>query len=184
MKQNSVKLSKFVSFLLRHGAEENGLTLDDQGFTPLDEVWSLIQKRYKHRFRFEEFEEVLQGDKDGKKRFEQKDGLVRALYGHSKVKAIVYEDATPPTFLFHGTTPDALLKIQKTGLSPMQRQYVHLTIDLERARSVARRYSPNPIILRVHAADAHAAGIRFFQPDNEHFLSEPIPPQYLEETDL
>jgi putative RNA 2'-phosphotransferase len=184
MSKPALQLSKFLSFLLRHGADEFGLVLDDQGFAEMDAVWCCVEDRYGKRFTQADLDLVLAGDKDGKKRFERKDGLIRAFYGHSKVKAIVYEDATPPAILYHGTTPEAWQKIQQTGLLPMQRQYVHLTIDLERARSVARRYAPHPIILFVHAAKAHDAGIRFFQPDEEHFLSEPIPPQFLEKSDL
>ncbi|MCK6510340.1 RNA 2'-phosphotransferase [Myxococcota bacterium] len=184
MSKPTLQLSKFLSFLLRHGAEEFGLVLDDQGFADFDAVWCCVEDRYGKRFTQDDLDEVLAGDKDGKKRFERIDGKIRAFYGHSKVTPIVYEEAAPPAFLYHGTTPEAWQKIQQTGLLPMQRQYVHLTIELERARSVARRYTPHPLILRIHAEKAHDSGVKFFQPDQEHFLSEPIPPAFLEKTDL
>ena len=180
----SVQLSKYLSFLLRHGGEEAGLTFDSQGFTSYQEVWELIQKRFGSRFTLADFDAVIAGEGQDKKRFERQGEGLRAAYGHSRVSTVHYDEAIPPATLYHGTTPRALASIRQEGLRSMNRQYVHLTIDLERARSVARRYDKNPIILIVHAADAHAKGIRFYRPDQEHFLSDDIPPEFLEETDL
>ncbi len=103
MSKPALQLSKFLSFLLRHGADEFGLVLDDQGFAEMDAVWCCVEDRYGKRFTQDDLDLVLAGDKDGKKRFERKDGLIRAFYGHSKVKAIVYEDATPPAILYPAT---------------------------------------------------------------------------------
>lgn len=174
------QLSKFLSFLLRHGADEFDLALDEQGFASFDDVWAIVQRRYKARFSLEDLEPVLAGELDGKKRLELVDGRIRAIYGHNRrVKQVEYEPANPPAILYHGTHSHVIDKIRESGLLAMERQYVHLSVDQERAFTVARRYTRDPIMLQVRAQEAQAAGHVFFQPDSNHFLCEAIPPEFI-----
>lgn len=174
------RLSKFLSFLLRHGADEFHLALDEQGFADFDKVWAIVQRRYRGKFSKEDLEPILAGELDGKKRLELVDGQIRAIYGHNRrVKQVAYEPAEPPAILYHGTHAHVIEKIQESGLLPMERQYVHLSVDQERAFTVARRYTRDPIMLEVRAQEAQAAGHVFFQPDNNHFLCEAIPAEFI-----
>lgn len=173
-------LSKFLSFLLRHGADEFQLELDEEGFASLDEVWAIVEKRYRGRYTLEDLEPVLEGRLDGKKRLAREGDRIRAVYGHNrKTRQIQYDPANPPVILYHGTNERVLGKIHDTGLLPMERQYVHLSVDRERAFSVARRSTKNPVMLEVRAQDAQAHGLVFFQPDANHFLCEAIPAEFL-----
>jgi putative RNA 2'-phosphotransferase len=90
-----------------------------------------------------------------------------------------YEAVTPPDVLYHGTTPEALETIFQEGLKPMARQYVHLAEDEATARSIALRHTPEPVILTVDAAAAHANGIAFYHPTPLIYLVETMPPAYL-----
>lgn len=182
MTQKDLKsLSKFLSYLLRHGAEENNLHLDEQGFADLEQVWQIVEKRYQRRFQREDLEPVLAGELDGKKRLALEGNKIRAVYGHNrKTSAVVYEPAEPPPILYHGTNARAVALIQDSGLLPMERQYVHLSVDRERAYTVARRTTPHPVMLAIRAQDAYRAGLTFYQPDEQHFLCESIPSEYIE----
>jgi len=180
-RKNLRQLSKFLSFLLRHGAEEFNLELDEQGFASFDEVWALVEKRYKGRFTLDDLEPVLEGKLDGKKRLVLEGDRIRAVYGHNrKTTQIQYDPAEPPAILYHGTNDRVLDKIRESGLLAMERQYVHLSVDLERAISVASRRTNDPVMLEIRALDAQAAGITFFQPDENHFLCELIPPEFID----
>jgi len=182
MRKHPTQLSKYLSYLLRHGAEEAGLALDHEGFAALEELWALVERRYGQRFTHEHLALVVAGDHSGKKRFERSGDRIRAMYGHNRklAQTIQYENVAPPTYLYHGTTPQAWPKIQEEGLSPMQRQYVHLAVGRQRAYDVARRYDPSPIMLRVQARAAYDAGHPFYQPEVSHYLTEVLPPIFIE----
>lgn len=174
------KLSKFLSMVLRHRAQEFGIKLDDEGFTDIGDLYTVVQKRYNNTITYDDLIRVITTPgSDHKLRFELNGYRVRARYGHNKrVGEVTYPPATPPAVLYHGTVPDALPAIQREGLQPRDRQYVHLSTTIERATTVASRHGI-PLLLVIEAADAHAAGVIFYHPEDEHYLAAEIPPAYI-----
>ena len=61
----------------------------------------------------------------------------------------------------------------------MARQYVHLATTPETARSIALRHTESPLILRVDAARAGAAGVVFYHPVAEIYLCDAVPPAFV-----
>jgi putative RNA 2'-phosphotransferase len=115
-----------------------------------------------------------------KRRHEIAGGRIRAIYGHSipgKLKRIA---ASPPDTLFHGTSLQALASIETHGLKPMQRQYVHLSVDEATAIEVGKRKSKAAIMLRVAARKACAAGVAFYAGNDKVWLADEVPPQFIE----
>ena len=45
-----VKLSKFLSYMLRHKPDRYGLVMDEEGFTDLEAVWTQVEKRFGSRY--------------------------------------------------------------------------------------------------------------------------------------
>ncbi len=174
------RLSKFLAVMLRHKADQFDLALDSEGFTDVDAVWKQISRRYPGAYAYSDLLKVVDGDEHGKKRYEIRDGRIRALFGHSAVTPISYPPVEPPKILYHGTTPEALESIRKSGLKAMRRQYVHLGTSVERATRVAARHTRTPVMLRVRAQDAYRAGIEFYSPEAEHYLAREVPPEYIE----
>jgi putative RNA 2'-phosphotransferase len=86
---------------------------------------------------------------------------------------------TPPAILYHGTTPQAAVSIRTQGLKPMQRQYVHLSADVETAILTGRRRTNRPVILKIAALEAHRHGIAFYQGNDQVWLADFVPPQYI-----
>ena len=68
-------------------------------------------------------------DAPGKRRFEARDGRVRAAQGHSVPVDLGLEPARPPAVLYHGTVARFLPAILAEGLRPGQRFHVHLATD-------------------------------------------------------
>ena len=62
----------------------------------------------------------------------------------------------------------------------MNRQYVHLALEITEAIKVGKRKSNHPVILKVYALKAFQDGIKFYQGNENIWLSEPIMPQYIE----
>jgi putative RNA 2'-phosphotransferase len=62
----------------------------------------------------------------------------------------------------------------------MGRQVVHLSPDRETAHRVGSRHASQPVVITVRAAEAHQTGIAFYHPERDIYLSEPIPPAFLD----
>lgn len=174
------KLSKFLSLVLRHRADEFGLVLDGEGFTDIGALYAVVQGRYNNAVTYDDLLRVVTTPgSDGKMRFELQGERVRARYGHNRrVAAVQYPPAVPPETLYHGTVTSALPAIRREGLTAQQRQYVHLATTTERAMSVGARHG-SPVLLTIHARAAHDAGIVFYHPEDEHYLVEKLPPAYI-----
>ena len=90
-------------------------------------------------------------------------------------------EAVPPKILYHGTAHRFLPSIQKEGLLPMGRQYVHLSADIPMAESVGKRRDDNPAILQVNASQAYKDGIQFYIGNEEVWLCDHVPVKYLKQ---
>ncbi len=180
VKDEYYHVSKFLAYLLRHGAAEHGLILDQHGFASFDEVLDILRGRYP-RFGEEELRRLV--DSDAKSRYEIRGGKIRARYGHSVNVVAGSLPIRPPAILYHGTSGQNLSSILKQGLRPMRRQFVHLSMTPGEATQVGRRHSKSVVLFKVHAQKAHESGIDFYQEGNL-YLARHIPPAYLEVTTL
>ncbi|CAH1261563.1 TRPT1 [Branchiostoma lanceolatum] len=127
---HNVKLSKSLSYLLRHGAAKMGFQLDSGGFLYVDEI--LRHQQFK-RYTKEDVRQVV-ADND-KKRFalqeEEETGRlqIRANQGHTlEVEELeltpISDPAEAPTVV-HGTYLNCWDKIRTQGLSRMKRNHIH-----------------------------------------------------------
>jgi putative RNA 2'-phosphotransferase len=172
----SERLSRFLAYILRHHPEEAGLALDDQASADVDELLAAVHTR--SGLRDVTREQLLDLIADpGAQRFELLGQRVRARYGHSLAQPVRYEPADPPADLFHGTDPQAAEEILSAGLTPGQRQYVHLSIDMPAAREVGLRRCEQPTVFRIDTVCAAKAGVRFYHAGPAVWLSDPIPPE-------
>ncbi|MEA3459850.1 MAG: RNA 2'-phosphotransferase [Chloroflexota bacterium] len=179
------QLSKFLSLLLRHRPDRFGLPLDPQGWAKLDEVMEIIHSlpNLSWAAREDVLSIIREDTGDGKRRFElSEDGsLIRATYGHSLDQKLKYRPIKSPPLLYHGTAPRALFSIRKDGLRPMGCEYVYLSADVETAIQVGRCRTNAPVLIAIQAAEAWAAGVEFYRTTEAVYLSQPIPPEFLEQ---
>lgn len=178
MDPNRERLSKYLSYLLRHNPASLGLTLDADGFVSIHRLVSAINgQREWSGVTMRDLEEIQQTS--DKRRFEIVGERIRALYGHTLPARVRHDAVVPPQVLFHGTARMNIQPILKRGLLQMRRQYVHLSATRDEAMSVGRRRDQSPVVIRVYALKAHRYGIRFFKA-GAVFLSESIPAKFLE----
>jgi putative RNA 2'-phosphotransferase len=169
------RLSRFLTFLLRHKPKEYPLSIDREGFAPWQEVVDLVQERF---YDVSEGQiRALIADAE-KKRFELRGDKVRATYGHSIPVDLGAAATVPPAELFFGTARDLAQSMLRDGLKPRDRQYVHLSVSAEDAESVAKRHDPSPAIIVIAATAAHDEGIQFYA-SGPLFLVEQVPPKFL-----
>jgi putative RNA 2'-phosphotransferase len=169
------RISRFLSFLLRHNPKEYGLTFDARGFVEWGELFSRVQERFPDITEEELLEIIKESEK---KRFEYADGKVRATYGHSFPIELGIDSAEPPETLYYGTARDLAENILREGLKPRDRQFVHLTPSLDEAVASGRRRDPFPAVIAIDGRAAHAAGVHFHQ-SGPLFLVKEIPPPFL-----
>lgn len=170
--------SKFLSLILRHRPEVAGITLDEAGWVDVSELLTAFQTTAdKPWYTKEVLSEVV--DTNDKKRFEySEDGTrIRASQGHSLKVDLGYEETEPPSILYHGTATRFMDKIQASGLSKMQRHHVHLSADLNLARSVGTRHG-KPVVVYVDAEAMHQDGHKFYVTPNGVWLTDNVASHY------
>jgi putative RNA 2'-phosphotransferase len=173
-----LKLSKEVSYTLRHAPWEYELELNDEGWVEIDQLLSALRlnKQWESIDIYDLFTMIEESDK---KRHEILDGRIRALYGHSVPKKILKKVGIPPLILYHGTARYLVEQIISEGLQPKGRQYVHLSTDYDTAYIVGKRKDINPVMLKVQAKKASSEGIKFYQGNNAVWLADYIPPKFI-----
>jgi putative RNA 2'-phosphotransferase len=169
------RLSKFLSYVLRHAPDRYELELDESGYAPLGEVLGILKERFKH-FREEDLFELVKDDEKG--RFEITGKRIRATYGHSVDVEPASESVVPPEVLYHGTSEEGLETILAEGLKPMGRRFVHLSLNERDAHMVGLRHSRTPVILEVMAVQADLDGIKFYK-EGKLFLAKHVPAEYI-----
>jgi len=171
--KKSKKLSKFISYLLRHKPEKKNLTMDIHGWVSVEELLTNTNTS------MGDLQEVVKTN--NKKRFEfDKSGTkIRARQGHSIEVDLGYKPVEPPETLYHGTADKNIKLIKKSGLKKMNRHAVHMSPDEETAKSVGGRHG-KPIILKVKAKQMHNAGYKFTISNNNVWLTEQVPAKYIE----
>lgn len=178
---NYQSLSKVVSYALRHAPWEYELEMDEEGWVPVNQLLDALHMEEKWKETSEDalYKMIEQSDK---KRHEVRNGKIRAYYGHSIPMKITKAISMPPNVLYHGTARRFLQSIQERGLLPQNRQYVHLSQDIETAENVGRRHDDKPCILVIDAKSAWQDGIQFYLGNVNVWLADKIPNNYIVES--
>lgn len=154
-----MRLSKFMSYILRHDPRKFGLEPDSYGFVAVQDLLAVLRDRHGD-LESSDLERAIQECPKG--RFEIRGESIRARYGHSIDVMLDIPPCQPPEFLFHGTSPAMKGSILEEGIKPMKRKYVHLSKTTEEAFQLGNRKSKNPVVCAVEAKEAHDEGIRFY----------------------
>lgn len=178
--KRDIQISKALSYLLRHGAVKERLSIDKAGYVKLSEI--LQNNRLKtHRATVEDITRIVANN--DKKRFDIQDRegvrFICATQGHSLKTVtddnlVLLETAEDfPTQLIHGTNAKALkLILESGGLSKMNRNHIHLTSLLkssEAAVSGLRNFSTILIYLDINKIQE--SDIKFYKSLNDVYLT-------------
>jgi putative RNA 2'-phosphotransferase len=169
------RISKFLSYVLRHRPQEYPLVFDAEGFVAWDDLFAIVARRFPETTEDEVLAVIRES---GKRRFEFRDGKARATYGHSFPVNLGSPPVEPPAELYYGTARDLAQSILRNGLKPRDRQFVHLSASFEEALAVGKRRDPVPAVVVVDAQAASAAGVKFYT-SGPLFLTSQVPAQFL-----
>ena len=169
--------SKYISLILRHKPEVIGITLDEHGWADVSELIQGVSKT--HKLDMETLEEIVKTDNKQRYSFNEDKTKIRANQGHSIPVDVELEAKEPPEFLWHGTGEKFVAAIDKEGLIPKSRLYVHLSADQDTAKVVGARHG-KPVIYKVKGGEMQKDGYTFYQSVNGVWLTKEVPLKYLD----
>lgn len=178
-----IRVSKYLSYLLRHGAEKSNLNISKTGFVSVNQIISLPQSR-NYKLDEETIRKIV--DTNDKKRFElskSENGelLIRACQGHSiknldetqMMTEII--DANEYPIIVHGTYFVNWNKIKIEGLKTMNRNHVHFAIGYPQDQQVISGMRKScEIFIEIDMHKAIHDGIKFYLSANKVVLSSGI----------
>ncbi|MEG2079487.1 RNA 2'-phosphotransferase [Chryseobacterium sp.] len=171
------KISKFLSYILRHHPELIDLNLDEKGWANVNEI---IAKSANDNqgFTFEELNEIVETNDKKRFVFNEDKTRIRANQGHSIGIDLNLKPQQPPELLYHGTAQANVDSILKNGIEKRSRQHVHLSLDIETATKVGMRHG-KPIILTISTGKMFEDGILFYLSENNVWLTDFVNPCYI-----
>lgn len=178
MKLDLIRKSRYLSFILRHKPETIGITLDDHGWANVEELIAGIKNDI-GSFDMETLEKIVATDDKQRYSFNEDKTLIRANQGHSIPVDVELEEVIPPDYLYHGTGLKYVDSIEKMGLIPKSRLYVHLSTSLLTAFEVGKRHG-EPVVFRIDTKAMVEDGYKFYRSLNGVWLTKEVPPRYIE----
>jgi putative RNA 2'-phosphotransferase len=173
-----VRISKFLSLILRHSPETIHVNMDKNGWVDIQELIDNANTYKNLHLTIDIIKKVVETN-DKQRYILSEDGKrIRANQGHSITVDLELESRTPPDVLYHGTAIRFLDSIKKGGLKSMGRQYVHLSRTEEIAITVGRRHG-EPVILYIDAKTMCEEGYKFYLSENKVWLVDKVPIKYI-----
>src|SRR5688500_1047961 len=117
MNPDLVRLSKFLSLVLRHEPERIGITLDSNGWVTVDDLLAAAARAGKPITR-EQLDLMVATNDKQRFAFSPDGARIRASQGHSVEVDLGLPPVVPPERLFHGTATRFLDAIRAEGLRP------------------------------------------------------------------
>lgn len=174
---NLEKASVQLAFLLRHC--KNPVYIDpDGGWADTQIILKVLGKTFPGIDR-QALDTIVAMDKKGRYSYDPSGRRIRANQGHS-IPGVVVEmtRAEPPEILYHGTSDRFLSAIERDGLKPMTRQFVHISPDYATAVAVGRRHGGRTVILKIRAWDFVKDGNMLYLSANGVWQTKAVPPRY------
>jgi putative RNA 2'-phosphotransferase len=176
---NQKKISKFLSYVLRHNPSAIDLKLDNQGWASIEQLLQQLE-HHKRPISHNELLEVVKNNNKQRFKINETGLYIRANQGHSIPIDLGLEPMVPPMLLYHGTAQKNKQSILEFGLQKRNRHQVHLSSQYSTALQVGSRHG-KPLIFAVDTQAMQEAGHLFYQSDNGVWLTEHVPSQYLKE---
>ena len=171
------KTSRFLCLVLRHKPSAANVVIDTNGWTKTSTLLKNM-KNTKNELSVEELNQLIKDDDKGRYSTKGHGQYIRCNQGHYLPYVdIKFDLFTPESDVYHGTNPDLIDIIMKEGLTPQSRNYVHLSKDLETARTVGKRHSKKkePVIFVINKD----ADVTLYITENNVLQSRYVPPEFI-----
>jgi len=181
-----IRLSKTLSWLLRHGAKSEGLFMRSDGYVRVNDILALPRLSSHTQLDLATLQRLV--DNDSKNRYMLRQGpdeaaptagdiwWIRANQGHS-LKAVELDlkpilSAADIPMGVHGTNRKAWGSISAQGLSRMGRNHIHLAQGVPGDGVISGMRNSAQVLIYIDLPKALDAGITFFLSENGVVLTE------------
>lgn len=165
-------ISRTLSYILRHGAEKEGIPISYDGYVHVRDIQDYYRKTTGNAPTLETLEHVVLTN--DKQRFHLEGTRIRANQGHSKNLSVAVPMHKVQTYseipvVLHGSYKKYKWSIKKDGLSRMSRQHIHCATSKD---TVSGMRKDCDMIIRIDARKAMEQGIEFYISQNGVILTE------------
>ncbi|KAI9260754.1 phosphotransferase KptA/Tpt1 [Phascolomyces articulosus] len=172
----TIKLSKLLSYILRHGAAKHKLTMRPDGYVVLSDILALAKFK---TYTGEDIEHVVKTNDKQRFKLTEIDSvwMIRANQGHS-IKNVNQDElleriGTPESIVIHGTSLNNWQQIKTQGLSRMNRLHIHFAIGLPGESGViSGMRATSQVYIYIDMEKAMHDGIVFYRSSNNVILTE------------
>jgi len=173
------RITRIIAGCLRHFPQRYGLKLDTSGWVLVDALVEAVLRKVP-RFRFlksNHIYAIVQTDDKG--RYEVKNGMMRATYGHTlNVILDLPTDNIPPK-LYYPVPKTKTDQILDEGIKPIRRSKVHLSGSIEACVNAGVSIKEEIEILEVDAEAMQKDGIKVMRAGKVVYLTDVVPPDYV-----
>lgn len=171
------KLSKFISFVLRHKPEVAKLDMDEYGWVKTEDLIKGLNEAG-YIINLEDLTTIVDTDNKSRYSFNNDRSKIRANQGHSIKVNLELSAIEPPHILYHGTASKFLDNILKEGIKSKSRVYVHLSLDKDTAIEVGSRHG-QPVVLTIDTKKMYEDGLDFYLSENGVWLTDFVDKKYI-----
>ena len=176
-------LGRVLAGILRHFPEKFKLDMNDRGWIVIYSLINAVRSRSNQFHWLRPHHLLALVETDPKGRYQIKDNLIRATYGHSLDVDLDLPTEDIPDKLYYPTTQEEVELLVETGIKPSDRKKVHLSLTYEDAEKAGKVRVPNPIILQIDAKATIDAGNTIMHAGTTVFTTIQIPPEFIKVVD-
>jgi putative RNA 2'-phosphotransferase len=172
-------LSRILAGVLRHFPEKFDLDMDLNGWVDIRDLAASIKarKRSLHWLRPHHLKAIAETDTKG--RYQVRENMIRATYGHSVDVDLDHPSDDVPPSLYYPATQEEVDMLLESGITPTDRRYVHLSLTFLDAYTAGVHRTEDPQILEVDAAAALLADVYIGRAGPTVFVARGIPPDFV-----
>ncbi len=170
------RISRYLSLILRHKPWVAGVTLDRHGWADVEELLAGVSRKYP--INKEILEEIVRTDNKQRYSFNDEKTKIRPIRAipFPSTSSCPWSRRRPSSITVRAREYTA--SIERQGLRPKSRLYVHLSGDAVTARKVGQRHG-KPVIYTVASGKMVKEGFTFYRSVNGVWLTKKVPPRFL-----
>lgn len=166
-----VRVSKAMSYLLRHGALKEQVPIQDDGKMKMSDLVSWLQSEG-HHLTSDTVVDIVKTNAKQRYSYDPASDMIWAAQGHTMQMSVQMVPWTGQGPLVHASYMDVMESIQADGLNRMERQHIHMIDPIAPGCWSLVRSNANMFVLIDAAKARESYGISFQMSDNGVVLSE------------
>lgn len=176
-------LGRVLAGVLRHFPEKFKLEMDEHGWVVIYTLINAIRTHSNQYHWLRPHHLLALVETDPKGRYQIRDNLIRATYGHSIDLDLDLPTEDIPEKLYYPTTKEEVELLMETGIKPSDRKKVHLSLSFEDAEKAGKVRVPQPLILEIDATGTINSGNQIMHAGTTVFITQEVPPKFIKLVD-